>query len=428
MNSGSQHALRLIRYHRTSPFEFVRSPFQTSHEKLERIVAFEWLHDKQGLTDGIRIERRHSIREISLTSDSRSLDASLDTLGRNEFGKESLSEAKKEAILLVVVGDVLGSRAAPVIFATDDSSLLRRRLLLESRFGRFGKTSPFIVTVREALEILDLYAKYQDKHLIAPYQNTSKWFWYWLAFRSQVPHFHIGGSIQDALANRYVFLLMSADEMGFQYYSKVNNTTMTDIEYHFNYAITLTTGIFDSLALIAKEELKLQFKYDGLPERTSLNSKAGEDFLRALREENPPLRQHINDHALFIKLIYHLREKVVHREMLRKTGFEEMRQKWRVNLLRTDSEAYDLIRQCGDGRAPYEPFTRWGTYGRHTDRFLEPFHFTKSTIQNLGMFCDRFLELLGYGNFLEELDVGGSNRFLEDMHRFREEGLRYIRF
>ncbi len=426
LNSGSQHALRLIRYHWTSPFEFVRSPFQTSDEDLERVAAFEWRHDKRGLIDGIRIERRRLTSKISLTSDSQSLYVYVQIIGRTELGKENLSEAEKEAILLVIVGEALGRREAPVVLVTDNSSLLKHRMLLESRFGRLGQTSPFIVTVKEALEILDLYAKYQNKHLIASYESTSKWFWYWLSFRSKIPHYQVRGPIQNALAGRYVFLLMSIDEMGFQYYSRANNSAMMNIVYHFNYAITLITGIFDSLALTAQERLRLRFENDNRPERTSLNPSAGKDFLKALRKKNGPLRDHINDYVLFIKLIYDLREKVIHREMLEETGFEDMNERWRANLLRIDQEAYNLIRQVGDQRMPYEPFTRWGTHSIHSDWFLEPFHFGKEAVETLGAFCDRFLELLGYGDFLKELEESGADTFLEDMQRFRDSGLRSL--
>jgi hypothetical protein len=56
-------------------------------------------------------------------------------------------------------------------------------------------------------------------------------------------------SILDGFSQRFCFLLMSIDEMGFQYYRGVNNVTMDDMLYHFNYFILLITGIYDSLAL-----------------------------------------------------------------------------------------------------------------------------------------------------------------------------------
>ena len=62
----------------------------------------------------------------------------------------------------------------------------------------------------------------------------------------------------DALANRFEFLLRSVDEIGFLYYMKVNNDIKVDMMYHFNYAITLITGIFDSLALITKNTYELK--------------------------------------------------------------------------------------------------------------------------------------------------------------------------
>jgi hypothetical protein len=45
--------------------------------------------------------------------------------------------------------------------------------------------------------------------------------------------------------------------------------------YHFNYFISLITGIFDALALITKDQYNLNFRGDNYPQRTSLNPLAG---------------------------------------------------------------------------------------------------------------------------------------------------------
>jgi hypothetical protein len=427
-SGGGRPALRLLEYHSSSPYEFTRSPFRTGHAELDRVVAFDWKYDAANLVNGLEIKRPHTTRTIALTSDTSGLFGLVLMYGRTVFGKDSLDDAEREAILLVLVGRALSDRDLPCLLVTANAPILRHRLILENKVGGQGLTSPFIVTAEEALEILDLYAKFQGRHLIGPSTSASKWYWYWLMFRNLVPHHRVGNQFQNAFASRFGFLLMSLDEIGFRYYAPATNTAMTDTVYHFNYGITLTTGIFDSLALIAKERLGIKLE-DDRPERTSLNPRSGKEFLQALEKKNTALRKHINDFVVFIQLIYGLRELVVHRGMLEEAAFEHANDKWKANLLRIDDQTFQLIRQVKDKPTPYEPFTMWGTYTAAGDGFLEPFHFTRSATPVLAAFSDRFLDLLGYGNFLVELEAAKpdpSDPFRENMQLFQEKGLRSV--
>ena len=110
--------------------------------------------------------------------------------------------------------------------------------------------------------------------------------------------------MMDGFSQRLCFLLMCIDEMGFQYYSGVNNITLDNMTYHFNYFILLMTGIFDSLALQTTDKYSLTFKDSNNPSRISLNCKNGKDFLRALREKNLPLREHIQNNNDLIQAPY----------------------------------------------------------------------------------------------------------------------------
>ena len=51
----------------------------------------------------------------------------------------------------------------------------------------------------------------------------------------------LNNSMMDGFSQRVCFLLMFIDEMGFQYYSGVNNVTMDDMTYYFNYFILLNS-------------------------------------------------------------------------------------------------------------------------------------------------------------------------------------------
>lgn len=419
LSSGEEGAQNLLKYSGTVPFEFLRSPFESVHDELERILSFEKIYDKGGQMDGIEIIRSPSSMESMLFPYKLS---SIYTLGFAVLDRKTLTDDERDAIILALVLTVLDRERHNKILVTNNSFLLRNRFLLEHRFLDRGLN---IVTVEEAREIMDLFAKYQNTYLTAPHNTCNKGSWYWLSMRNKVPHYHVGKPLLNALANRLVFLLMSVDEMGFQYYSGVNNDTLDSTVYHFNYAITLMTGVFDSLALETKDHFDLHFGGEKIPGRTSLNPRIGRNFLRALKQTNPVLREHVHSHVAFIKLVYRLRETVLHREMLKQSAFQDENEKWEANFVTIDSDISNLIRSCGDRSEEHRPFTHWGRYKIYTYDFLEPFHFSKSAVRKLASFCDEYLKLLGYEDYMQQMREGEQPaRFLNELEQFSEGNLR----
>jgi hypothetical protein len=384
----------VLKYFRSDTFEFVRSPFDTTHDELEKVSAFIEKYDDTGNLSAIETVGN---KKISFRYQMQDIEA---------MGKFIHSE--KEAIVLTYIQALLNSSHDMNIFITDNKSLLKNRLWLESHVPVFPQGGYLnIVSVEEAKEIMDLFSKYQNKYYISGNYSCNEGQWYWLSFLSKVPNFHfghVGDPFLYAFSNRFIYLLMSVDKMGFQYYLGVNNDTLNNILYHFNYFISLMTGIFDSLAIITQEQYNLTFKGDPIPPaKISLNPRAGRDFLRALRDSkrNPNLRKHINNYVNFIKLIYRLREVIIHREMLQKTALEFIGsdEKWKANFVKIDHDIADCIR-LNDGDQKYEPITQWGMYRLHTDIFLEPFQFAKSATKILITFSNEYLELLGFKDFV----------------------------
>ncbi len=202
---------------------------------------------------------------------------------------------------------------------------------------------------------------------------------------------------------RFTYILMSIDEIGFQYYLGKNNDTMDNSLYHFNYFISLVTGVFDNLAIETNTKYNLGFENN--LSRVSLNPRSGRDFLRAFREDAPTLRQHISKFTSFIKLIYEFREFVIHRDMLEKTGMISTGKgkKWEMNFIRTNPNILQFIRQCGDSDQKYDLLTKWGLYKLVDDEFyLEPFRFTKTATRMLIDFSNEYLELLDIDNSRDE--------------------------
>jgi len=396
-------------------FEFTRSEGGASDQLLSSIRQAEKRTNSAGDLTHLEINTQYGPSQYAFGYRSADVEAA----GKFAFGKNALSLDEKERNQLVFIQSVLNHHDGRNLFVTGDDILLRRRLWFESHFpgGRLN-----IATVQEAIEIIDLLAKSNGKYIVSRHYRANKGLWYWYSFRSKVPFYNVPPTIatgsptleelnrrhiMESFASRFVFLLTSIDEMGIQYYSGADNDTMDSTLYHFNYFISLITGIFDSLAIETKDRLHLRFEDDRNPSRTSLSTRTGRYFLAALREVNRPLRQHINSRVSFINLIYSLRESFIHREGLRETGFEFRSQdeRWRANFLKIPEEISSAIRQLGDRARPYDVASEWGVYRDRSGQYLLPFYFAKSAALELISFSNQYLQLLGFTNFVESQDA-----------------------
>lgn len=290
------------------------------------------------------------------------------------------------------------------LFLTDNDLFLKNRIWFEQKIPG-GELN--IVSFEEACEIVDLYLKKRGKFLLLPNSTINKGGYYQYSLHSKVSHFQYRkDSILEAFANRFLYLLMSLDEMGIQYYSGGKSDNSDTIIYHFNYFISLVTGIFDTLAIRTNSEYSLGFAGTDV----SLNSNAGKRFLKGLRDQNPQLRKHIQDSNKFIQLIYQLREVVIHREMLPRTRFESTyySNSWRINLLEITPEVHSLIKQCKDKKLKYQQRTEWGLFQLSTSIGIEPYCFAKKAARVLVDFCDKYFHHLGFesslDNFMEEAE------------------------
>jgi len=426
LSNGNEDAKNLLGYAGTSTsselFQFVRSPFETNYESLKKVSEFIKMYNDRGELNRIKvIKNEPSWTETSFPYQMQDIEH----IGKVIFKKETLRGKEKETIFLVFIQASLNSYDGLYIFITGNEILLQKRLWLKSHYSEYPLN---IVTIDEAKEIMDLFAKYNGKYFIRGNFTCDKGFWYWLSFRSKVPNFHVGEPFLDAFSSRFTYLLRTTDEIGFQYYLGVNNDTLEDMQYYFNYFITLTSGIFDSLALATKGKHNLIFSGDNIPSRISLDPSAGKEFLKALRDKNPDLREHINKHVDFIKLIYMFREVVVHREILQGIRFEcdECNEKWQSNFIRINEKIKKQIHRCGDNNQKYALVSMWGVYNISAEYILEPFIFVKSAARVLTEFSNEYLKMLGYGSFFEELrskNDKSSQNFLYDLEEFKNNRL-----
>jgi len=253
------------------------------------------------------------------------------------------------------------------------------------------------MTIVEASEYLDLIYKYNERYYITGYYLLDKGLWYWHSMRLKIPHFNVGDSYINALATRVTYICMAIDEIGMQYYRGVNNNTMDNTLYHFNYIISLFTGIFDNLALSTNNQLGIN--YIDL-RKVSLNN---DDYLKEIKSRKVELRKHIANNRNFIRLIYKFRELVIHREGLETSSFHHGGDPpWEANFITISEEIENRINEINRDYL-YDPFTIMGYYSIDSfRRFLEPYHFSKKAAKILFNFVDRYLELLGFPNFIEE--------------------------
>lgn len=419
--ADDEDAKTLLDHQMAKHFRFVRSPTMTEHAALERIDCFSIHEEEGGKASAVTVPLENGEAIYDLPWQKEVIEHLAQVL---DVGRKT-ADSDHEMALLVLVAAALSKSRDTYLLVTAHEGLLHQRLWLESHIPGVPIN---IATVGEAKEILDLYAKGLGKYHVCANRYCNKGLWYWYSFRSKVPHFNVEEGIMTALANRLTNLLMSIDEMGFQYYAGVNKDTMRNTLYHFYYFIILVSGIFDSLAIKAKAHYDLHFSGDHYPSRTSLNPKPGHEFLKALREKNLVLCERIKQDEDFIKIIYTLREQVVHREMLRKTGFHMAGSdgKWKANFIWTDSSTVRSIGNCGDVPRAYDPISEWGVYESGRNHFFDPFHFAKAAGKKLSEFVDRYLELLGYKNWAKEPDDSIQvARFRAELRGFRRNRLGY---
>lgn len=173
--------------------------------------------------------------------------------------------------------------------------------------------------------------------------------------------------------------------------------------YHLNYYIILVTGIFDSLANLTTVYYDLKISGVDLDKEKCLNkitlrNSVGRDFLKQLQIKNSYLFDFIKANEEFIELFYPFRESILHRQRLQQAVFEchDKDGIWKANIVDIPPNILKIIKQF-DKKQEFELVSNWGVYST----FLEPFHFIKAATKKLTEFCDKYFELLNFGELLE---------------------------
>jgi hypothetical protein len=425
LNNSNRTSFALLNYSNMECVTYIRSPFSSNHEELTIISQYELTIPEKPVTPMnppglISYEKNDRKFRCSFTYQSDNIK----NIARTILKKTSICQDEFDLFSIVCVLASFNSHLHYghsqdefFLLITQNDLLLKKRLQIESIFLPVRLN---IMTIEEASHFLDLFFKKNGNYLTGGNDLVNRGGWYRHSLRSKLPHLNSGEPIIAALANRMKYALMALDEIGNQYYHGVDNDTQDDTLYHFNYLISLITGIFDNLALKTNAFHRINFP---IKTRISLSSKNGNDFLKKVYEKDPVLRKLIDENRPLINVIYLFRELVVHREGLDPLSFRYNSniEPWQANLIKISKNELNEIHLCGDKPAEYDNISNWGVYTVCDDVFLEPYHFSLEVLKKLIPFVDKYLELLQYSSFIEEQkringDVYWTIKSFEESH------------
>ncbi len=422
LSENNKNAEKILNYSNSEYFNFIRSPFRSNFEKLNIIPPFTKIHNDDG-----------NVRNILIGSSKQLFPYTMNYIiesGRKITNKKALKGFEFNSLFLAFIHSSLNNRFDPKtqILTTDNKFLLKNRLEIESYVHSYLKNKNHfnIVNLDETEEIMNLFLKYRNVYYthadpkLQPY-GINRGGWYWYSFRSKIPHYNVGALIDkpqlDAFATRFDYLLRSIDEIGIQYYSEVNNDTLDDTLYYFNYFIALTSGIFDALALTSKDILEITFRND-YHQKITLNPGIGDEFLKSINRNNIDLWNHINKNLDFIRLIYDLREVIIHREMPDKKPFT-------INghVIHSIERDRSILNHFPKHKKNPSKIAKWGIYKHEFKNsiIINPFIFSKMALKTLIKFSDDYLKLLGFRNYVSKSkEENPHGTFINTIESFKE--------
>ena len=323
-------AISILNYNINKNVAFIRTPMETKFDLLKYITEFKLINNE----DVELVKNNHTTTfKIAYSLDN------IRKIVKVIFNKDTYTDDEFNKVLWVFVNARLIESCNYSLMITNDNKILKKRLWIESFFPRCQLN---IMSLEEASIVIDLWLKSYEKYQIAYYYTCDKGSWYWFSMRTKLPHYHVGSEVINGLGMRFVYSLTALDEMGIQYYQGANNNTKENTQYHFNYLITLITGIFDNLAF--ETDTKLGINYPDII-RISLNNYSGKDFLKEVRNKDPNIRNHINKYVKFISLIYLFRELVIHREGLKNAVFENNTDiHWKTTVIRISEDVKEILK------------------------------------------------------------------------------------
>ena len=431
-DAGNDKAKKILYYQQHDSFTFLRSPFDTSYELLSTVEEYE--------IESIPDEVVNLITYANTQSVFRYTDETIERK-QNRLENDGYSLSENELRVVAVCRSLNDSlfNDSSSLFITENDTILKARLALESEFDDGNEVQLNIMSLEEAAEFLGLFMRYRDKFVFYPeemnggsmqYDFTA---WCWTLSSIIVPH--MGGI--DGLGARLENLIIGVDELGYQYYMGCDNSTNMKMRYHFDHIVSLITGVFDSLAIHTRDEYDLDIEN----KRTTIRT--GDDLFGKIREIDEELWHYIEENHHFVELIYALRPLIIHRDGVMGNvqeivvdgsswsslyiALNDMEEEYR-----DEFETY--YRHLDDELLDYDPLTKWGlicaddTMERLPEKhqLIEPYQFIKTALRTLLEFVDGYLEMLGCENNLNgEINETDTNPTALYIHQ-RDNVKRYM--
>lgn len=414
LSNSNGVAYAILSYHSNEHFNFVRSPLNSSYDELKNIPEYNLKIDESSEECGIEIKTNQFNKNYYFgykATDIRRIAESV-------YQKEKITDLEYYEVEKVFVQAIFNRQDSSFysskyssryeryegfeeinIYITNNDIILKKRLWFENHFPGYPLN---IMTIEEASLLMNLFLINNDMYCASSLLYYSKWDWYWFSMRLKLPHFNVGETFIGALATRFCYSMMALDEIGKQYFLGANNSTIETKIYHFNYLVTLITGIFDNLALHTNECLEINEK--NLFHVSLSSHRIKGNFLENVKKKNAPLHKHISKHKNLINLFFLIRNPIIHREGLSTTGFhyKDEEVEWEASFILITKEINRAIQDCGDLPRNYDPFSKWGVYQQNTSFYLEPYNFSIQAITKMAEFIDEYLKLLGEPSFIEK--------------------------
>lgn len=374
INRKIEKGKTIIKYSNSKDFIFYKSSVKTSYDELSKITVLN-----------SEYKEKNNIKSIYNDED-------VIKYAINFFKDSEIKDSEIELMKLIFTVDDFrrNNIKNPCLLITSNKKFLNNRLKLELDF----QTSEInIVNINEAIEIMGLYLRYKNLYYVAQNYKVNKGLWYDIAFRKYIPNYSFDDVNLSSFASRFMYILMSIDEMGYQYYHGVNNDIHESIMYHFNYFTVLLAGIFDSFALITNKKCNIGFDENKAPFAISLKNK---EFLKKLETKDLKLYQHIIKFFDYISLISELRNSIIHRGIFSQMIINSL-DGWRGSFLKIDLKIFNLIFKIDPKRVIFEGLSEWGLYENCRDfQCIDMYVFAKRALKEIVIFSTEYLSLLGY--------------------------------
>lgn len=299
------------------------------------------------------------------------------------------------------------------IFVTENDKLL-------TYYG--GEITPFlsfephsVLSSGEAALFIDLFCKQRGAYFIAPFYKVNEGGWYFYSMKTKIPALQLPWSIVvkgeragiknrdelisllQSLHDRVVEMLVAFDEIARRYFVGANSDTLAFSTYHFNYWVTLYTGVLDSLALTALRRYDIQFSRRRIGLRKDIN----EEFLNRLKKKNQDIHRFIINNQQIINLLYGSgpRDSIIHRERLRGVQFLNKHERFNLNMFEVKQGFFSkVVNISGE---PGVSLQSWGHYKSHGSYFIEPYRFVESASSMLFNFVNQYLKAMNFRAYLD---------------------------